>query len=86
MKTAVPERAQQGFKVCGLWPCDHKVFNDDDFEAAPEDTPAAPVILGTVAPQQKTPRSSMRTILKQPNRISLQAPAAPIVKVPHRNQ
>ena len=41
MKTAVPERAQQGFKVCGLWPCDPKVFNDDDFEAAPEDTPAS---------------------------------------------
>ena len=55
-------------------------------QRTPLQAPAAPVILGTVAPQQKTPRSSMRTILKQPNRISLQAPAAPIVKVPHRNQ
>ena len=43
MKTAIPERAQKGFEVCGLWPYDPQVFNDEDFEAAPQpSSPAAP--------------------------------------------
>ena len=35
MRTALPERAVQGFKTCGLWPFDPNVFTDGDFEAAP---------------------------------------------------
>ena len=43
MKTAIPERAQKGFEVCGLWLYDPQVFNDEVFEAAPQpSSPAAP--------------------------------------------
>ncbi|KAK7478675.1 hypothetical protein BaRGS_00030060 [Batillaria attramentaria] len=34
LRTALPERAVQGFKTCGLWPFDPNVFTDVDFEAA----------------------------------------------------
>ena len=43
IKTAIPERAQKGFEVCGLWLYDPQVFNDEVFEAAPQpSSPAAP--------------------------------------------
>ena len=32
MRTALPDRAVQGFRTCGLWPYDPNVFTDVDFE------------------------------------------------------
>ena len=52
MKTAIPERAQKGFEVCGLWLYDPQVFNDQVFEAAPQpSSPAAPQPHPSAAPQ-----------------------------------
>ena len=34
MRTALPDRAIQGFGTCGLWPYDPNVFTDVDFEPA----------------------------------------------------
>ena len=93
MNTSVPERAQLGYKVRGLLPYDSQFFNDNDFETTqrtPLQAPVAQAILGTIALQHRTPRSSMRTTLKQPKMVPLLAPAAPaiilILKVQHVNQ
>ena len=34
LKTASPDKAVHGFKVCGLWPFNENVFSDEDFAAA----------------------------------------------------
>ena len=44
VRTATPEKAIKGFEMCGLWPFDPEVFQDEDFAAAEvtnEDAPNA---------------------------------------------